>query len=99
MAKLVRSLLHELRLASPNGKIKDSIGVEFILEQFKKYQTTEEQLCKARDEMTYLGQTYLTYLQSSRKRDAILKDYKGKGEISTKDAASLVGFKLPHDPK
>lgn len=97
--KLLRSLLNELRLISPDGTIKDSLATRYILTQFKKYDTTQEQLCKAKQEMQFLGQTYLTYLTSSRKHQAINKEYKGKGERSTKDTAELVGFKLPHDPK
>lgn len=99
MTKLVRSILHELRLASPNGKLKDSIAARYVLDQFRKYQTTEEQICKAREEVTYLGKTYVTYLQSLRKYHSIQKDYKGKGERSVKETADMVGFKLPHDPK
>jgi len=99
MTKLVRTLLHELRLISPEGNIKDSLAAKYILSQFKKYKTTEEQLCKARDEMKFVGSTYLAYLQSSRKYLEINKEYKGKGERSIEDTAHMVGFKLPHDPK
>lgn len=97
--KLLRSLLNELRLASPDGTIKESLAANYILSQFKKYNTTEEQLCKAREEMQFLGQTYLTYLSSSRKHQAINKEYRGKGERSIKETADIVGLKLPHDPK
>lgn len=97
--KLLRSLLNELRLASPDGTIKDSLATNYILSQFKRYNTTEEQLCKARDEMQFLGRTYLTYLSSSRKHKSIQQEYKGKGERSVKETATMVGFKLPHDPK
>lgn len=99
MSKLVRSLLHELRVASPEGHLKENLAAKYILDQFRKYETTEEQLCKARDEMKFLGTTYLTYLQSSRRHQEIHQDYKGKGERSIEETAGLVGFKLPHDPK
>lgn len=77
--KLLRSLLHELRLASPDGTIKESMAANYVLSQFKKYNTTQEQLCKAKEEMQFLGQTYLTYLSSSRKHKEINSVYRGKG--------------------
>lgn len=99
MANTLRTLLKELRLANPNGHIKDSLAAQYILQQFRKYQTTDETLCKARDEMQYLGQTYACYLQSKRNHDRIRLEFTGKGERSVKDTATMVGFKLPHDPK
>lgn len=97
--KVLRNLLQELRLASPNKTIKDSLPAQYILKQFKKYQTTDEQLCKEKDEMLFLGKTYLCYLESSRNYKKINDDYRGAGERSVEDTAKLVGFKLPHDPK
>lgn len=95
-----RSLIHELRLASPNGILnKESLVLKYITSQFRKYKTTDQQLCKAREEMQFLGQTYLCYLKSLRKQDVIQKHYKGGGERSVKATADMVGFKLPHDPK
>lgn len=97
--KLLRSLLNELRLCSPDGTIKESLMAKYVLQQYKKFQTTDLQLCKAKEEMQFLGNTYLTYLQSGRKHKAINVNYKGKGERSIRDTANLVGFKLPQDPK
>lgn len=98
-AKTLRRLLNELRLASPNGTIKDSLASQYIIQQFKKYQTTDEQLCKQKDEMLFLGNTYLCYLESTRKYLKINSEYKGAGERTVEATAALVGFKLPHDPK
>lgn len=99
-SKLYRSLLNELRLNSPNRTLnKDSLAFKYISSQFEKYQTTDQVLCKAKEEMKFLGESYLTYLQSSRKYDRILKEYKGSGERSVKETAEMVGFKLPQDPK
>jgi Complex1_LYR-like len=97
--KTLRSILNELRLASPSGSIKDSLATQYILTQFRKYQTTDEFLCKEKDEMLFLGQTYHCYLQSLRVYKKINNDYKGDGERSVRDTANMVGFKLPHDPK
>lgn len=97
--RTLRNLLNELRLASPNGSIKDSLATQYILAQFRRYQTTDEQLCKEKDEMLFLGETYRCYLQSSREYKKINDEYKGVGERSVESTAALVGFKLPHDPK
>lgn len=97
--KTLRGLLRELRLASPNGSIKDSLTSQYVITQFRKYQTTDEQLCKEKDEMHFLAQTYLSYLESMRNYKAINAEYKGAGERTVEDTAKLVGFKLPHDPK
>lgn len=99
MSNTLRTLLKELRLVSPSGHIKDSLAANYILSQYKKYQTTDETLCKARDEMVFLGQTYSCYLQSKRNHERICVEYKGAGERSVQDTATMVGFKLPHDPK
>lgn len=97
--KTLRALLNELRIASPNGCIKDSDAATYVLSQFKKYQTTDLQNCKGKDEMLFLGNTYLCYVQSIRKQKEINKDYAGKGEVSVQDAATMVGFRLPHDSR
>jgi hypothetical protein len=97
--KTLRSLLHELRLLSPNGCIKDSLASKYILAQFQKYKTTDEQLCKAKSEMQFMGNTYLSYLQSLRKQNEIQSYYNGRGDRTVAETANIVGFKLPHDPK
>lgn len=97
---IYRSLLHELRLASPNGLLaKDSLVFKYISSQYRKYQTTDETLCKAKEEMKYVGNTYLCYLRSLRKYEEVEKHFKGVGERSVENTATMVGFKLPHDPK
>ncbi|KAH8358602.1 hypothetical protein KR093_001229 [Drosophila rubida] len=98
--RVLRSLLHELREAASNpDAIKNSLAARYILAQYKKFETTDQQLCKARNEAVFLGQTYLSYLSSQRKYNAIYKEYHSRGERSVKETADLVGFKLPTDPK
>lgn len=100
MTQLYRSLLAELRRASPKGQhAADAPAVRYVAAQYRKFRTTDEQLCKAKEEMRFLGQTYVCYLQSLRRSADIQKLYKGGGERSVAETAGLVGFKLPHDPK
>lgn len=97
--RLYRALLNELRLASPGARLtSDAPAVQYAAAQFRKYQTTDQQLCKAKEEMRFIGETYVCYLQSLRRSAAIQKQLKGCGERSVEETAGLVGFKLPHDP-
>lgn len=97
--KTLRGILQELRLASPDGTLKNSLAAKYVLAQFRKYKTTDETLCKAREEMQFLGKTYLCYLSSLRNYAQIHKEHHGSGERSIKETADIVGFKLPTDPK
>lgn len=97
--RTLRLLANELRSAGYSDKLKEAPAVQYILDQYRKYKVTDQQLCKAQEEMKYLSETYLCYLRSSRQYMELHKQYKGKGERSTEETANLVGFKLPHDPK
>lgn len=95
----LRQLISEVRSVTSGGKLTDSTLTKYIFSQHRQYKETGEQLCKAREEMKFLSQTYLCYLQSQRKFLEIHAHFHGKGERSIRDTATLVGFKLPHDPK
>lgn len=97
--KLVRALIHEIRSVAHEKKMQDNLMVQYVLEQARAHRETSEVLCKARQEMERLGETYLCYLASLRRCKEIQSHYAGKGERSIKETADLVGFKLPHDPK
>lgn len=96
---MLRQLLSEIRRNTYDGNLKDSLMKRYIMVQYKKYRITDQQICKAQNEMKYLAESYLCYLQSQRHYIDIHRQYHGKGERSTQDIANLVGFKLPHDPK
>ncbi|CAG9766917.1 unnamed protein product [Ceutorhynchus assimilis] len=101
MAKLatLRGLIQELRYAVPNATLKDNLAFQYIMKQYRKYNTTDQQLCKAQEEMNYIANTYLCYLRSSRLSQEIHDEFHGKGERTVQETAQMVGFKLPHDPK
>lgn len=99
VAKTLKQLSSELRSYSSEGNLKNSLLMKYILQQYKKYKVTDQQLCKAQQEMKYLSESYLCYLQSQRKYMELNKQYKGKGERSVEETAGIVGFNLPHDPK
>ncbi|XP_013191486.1 protein FMC1 homolog [Amyelois transitella] len=95
----LRQLLSELRKQSNVKKLSENQMVQYIMSQYRKYQTTDQQLCKAIDEMHFKAKTYCDYLHYSRKYLEINAEFKGRGERSVEDTAKMVGFKLPHDPK
>lgn len=67
--------------------------------QYRQYKITEQQVCKAQNEMIYLAESYLCYLRSQRQYMLIHNQYTGKKERSVQETADMIGFKLPHDPK
>jgi len=95
----LRRLLNEVRLSFDSGiKVQDKRITQYILNQYKKHQVTEKQNCKAAQEMTFLADSFATYLASSRKWRSVHDEYH-HGELTVEQTAQKVGFKLPHDPK
>lgn len=97
--QVVRKLLYEVRRATPSQKLEDSLIKSFILNECRKYKITDEQLCKKKNEVLFLADSYRCYLESTRRYKELIKKYQGKGERSVKETADMVGFKLPHDAK
>ncbi|GAB0099694.1 Protein FMC1 homolog [Sergentomyia squamirostris] len=98
--EFITSSLNRLNIGeNVNEKISSSPVVQYILTEFRKNKTTDETLCKAKEELHFMAETYLCYLQSQRKVQLIRTQYSGRGERTISDTANLVGFKLPHDPK
>ncbi|XP_047531025.1 protein FMC1 homolog isoform X2 [Vanessa atalanta] len=95
----LRQVLSELRKQGSTKKLAENQMARYVLNQYRKHQTTDQQLCKAADEMHYKAKTYFEYLHFTRKYKEINSEFKGKGERSVEETARMVGFKLPHDPK
>ncbi|XP_055603514.1 protein FMC1 homolog [Uranotaenia lowii] len=99
VSSTLKRLLSEIKNISSETNYKDSLAAQYINSQFRKYETTEQQHCRAREEMKFTAETYLCYLSSVRKLKELNETYSGKGERSIRETADMVGFKLPHDPK
>ncbi|KPJ10112.1 UPF0562 protein C7orf55 [Papilio machaon] len=95
----LRKILSELRKQSTTKALSENQMAQYILQQYRKHQTTDQQYCKAIDEMHFKAKSYFAYLHNCRKYKEINTEFKGKGERSVEDTARMVGFKLPHDPK
>ncbi|KAK5649958.1 hypothetical protein RI129_000987 [Pyrocoelia pectoralis] len=97
--KTLRQIIHEIRCTKPQGSLKDNSFIRYLFDQYRIFNTTDQQVCKAKDEVLFTANAYLCYLRSSRMQQQIHDQYHGKGERSVKETANIVGFKLPHDPK
>ena len=97
---LLRKLIRELRHASSGvPSAANPRAIQYIFQQYRKYQVTDQQYCKAAEEMSHFADSYATYLESQRVWKQVHDQYHAQGERSVEETARLVGFKLPHDPK
>lgn len=95
-ARVVRALLRELRLASPpERRLRDGLAYRHVAQLFRDNQVTEEQKCRAREEMLHRATTYLCLLRSTRQYAALNHKYQGGGERSPEAVARLVGLAMP----
>lgn len=98
-SRVIRNLLYEVKNATIDKNVKKSVIEPYIVSSCRKFKVTDAQLCRKKDEMVYLADTYRCYLESSRRFRELCEKYKGIGERSVQQTADMVGFKLPHDPK
>lgn len=95
-SRTLKQLLTELKAISSG---EGSLAAKYIVDQYRRYETTEQVHCRAKEEMQFTAETYRCYLESTRKLKELNESYRGKGERTVRDTADMVGFKLPHDPK
>lgn len=69
--------------------------LKYMLNEYRKHQVTDEQICRANHELQFIGETYLTYLNSSRRLLELRQKY-SRGEKNVEDAAKTVGLSLPN---
>ncbi|XP_015913198.1 protein FMC1 homolog [Parasteatoda tepidariorum] len=97
---ILRSISHELRKSNPKMKpISQTSAYVFLTNEYRCHQVTEKRTCKGENELKTIAQTYLCYLQSTRKNKELLHQYHSHGERSVEETAGIVGFKLPEAGK
>lgn len=97
--QILRQIISEIRFATPTSTLPNNLTLRYIFDQYRKHQTTDEQLCKSREEMKFMANTYLCYLRSSRLYKEINEEFHARGERTVSQTANMLGFKLPHDTK
>jgi len=85
--------------APEKARVVGTPAADYVVAQFRRFQVTEKQHCRAAGEMKHLAETYRTYLAAQRNYRKLYDEYNSKGERSVEETAKMVGFKLPHDPK
>ena len=93
--KVLRGLSRELRLIYKDGSLSQQRIYNFIRDQFRRNEVTTQQVCRGEQEALHLGRSYLCYLESVRKHQELVDSFKGHGEVSTSEAAKMVGLNLP----
>lgn len=94
---VLKGIISELRFIhqKQDVQVKETPAFRYIMEQYRKYNVTDQKLCRGRQELNYLAQTYLSYLSNTRKHKELYAEYHGKGERSVEETANLVGLRLP----
>lgn len=71
--------------------------MRYMIEMYRKHEVTDQRVCRPQRELTYLAETYLSYINSSVNYRQIYDKFYSKGERSVEQTAQMVGFKLPKD--
>ena len=98
----LRSIISELRQAlqlPERTQLGQTQSMKFIMSQYRRNAVTQEQVCRHKEEMAFMADTYNTYLRSQREWYALQQEYHAKGERTVPEAAKMVGFNLPHEDK
>ncbi len=56
-------------------------------------------MSEAQRNLEETGRSYVFYLQSYKEYHRICDDYKGAGERTAQATATMMGFKMPHEPR
>ncbi|CAF0815210.1 unnamed protein product [Rotaria sp. Silwood1] len=89
-----KHLLRELSINNSLFSYRFSPIYFKIKDEYRRYRPITSKYCKHNDEVLFIAQTYLTYLQSVRQRKIIHATY-SKGERTVQQAANIVGLELP----
>ncbi|CAH1244738.1 FMC1 [Branchiostoma lanceolatum] len=96
--RVLRGLIRELRHVHKKGPVKETIAYNYLMEQYRKHQVTDQRVCRAHQELQRNAETYLCLLTSTRLQQALHDEYYGKGEKTTEETAKMLGFELPQNP-
>uniref|UniRef100_A0A914XJR7 Protein FMC1 homolog n=1 Tax=Plectus sambesii TaxID=2011161 RepID=A0A914XJR7_9BILA len=95
---LIRSIVSELRKAGTTSTVRSTPYYKFCVGQLRGHQLTQKLFCKGPNEVEHIGETYSTYLRSTRLLQELQYQYKG-GERDIEKTANLVGLTTTAKPK
>ncbi|CAG2108505.1 unnamed protein product [Medioppia subpectinata] len=95
--KLLRNISHELRKAlnKDNVNVKNNDMMVYIVDQYRRHDTTDQRVCRPTHELQHMADTYHSYLNSSRHYRQIYDQFYSKGELTADQTAHMLGFKMP----
>jgi hypothetical protein len=91
---LYKSLYKQLRPTNTSLNNHFETQREVLRNEFRQHSVSDSKYCMEKNEMLFLGQAYLTYLESTKRTLDLYARY-AKGERSIEDSARIVGLKLP----
>jgi hypothetical protein len=89
-----KNILHELSINNSLFSYRLSPIYLKIKDEYHRYRPITSKYCKHTNEVLFVARTYLTYLESVRRRKIIHLTY-SKGERTVQQAANIVGLELP----
>ncbi|CAF3175617.1 unnamed protein product [Rotaria socialis] len=89
-----KGLLRELSINNSKFSYRSLPVYLKIKDEYRRHRPITAKHCKPNDEILFVASTYLSYLESARKRKIIQSIY-SKGERSVQQAANIVGLALP----
>ena len=95
---IVKSIGKELLIAKNYTCPKELFKSQFwqhIKSVSRKNKLTTAQYCRHKEDLKFVSDSYLAFLQSQRQRQDLIKKYHAKGTRSVEDTAKLVGLKVP----
>jgi hypothetical protein len=97
---LYKNLYKNLRIVQPSLQPQnDQLVIQksnhaFLRNEFRQNSVSDSRYCMEKNEMFFMANAYLTYLQSTKATLDLYAKY-CKGERSIESSANLVGLKLP----
>ena len=72
--------------------------MQYVMDQARVHDLTDSRICRPVNELKFLANVYVCYLNSTRKFNELQNRY-GSKEKSVEEAAKTVGLSLPKGPQ
>lgn len=99
---ILRTLYRELRptVNEPQKHVYETQLWKYIVGLCRECRSySPSKMSEAQKNLEETGRSYVFYLQSYKEYHRICDDYKGAGERTAQATATMMGFKMPHEPR